>query len=187
MEADGWTVGYDADGLCISDSRVRCGCVRAVVSFTRHLDSRQATKADGISLCVFCIRKRQRTTALPPRKPAKKPALRRAEARERLRQVTAVSDVTDAGGSPEQQHGATFDEGETAQVDAAEREQAQADATAHEQAQPTAPAQVDSSSIREREWSVHNLIRFNHARLTTSTAQYASQPYTPPPHPSPSS
>ncbi|KAF2821829.1 hypothetical protein CC86DRAFT_101120 [Ophiobolus disseminans] len=65
-------------------------------------------------LCVFCIRKRQR--AIPPVKPVKKPALRRAEARERLRQVTDVSDVTDASKAP--QHEGTVEERDQAQVNA---------------------------------------------------------------------
>ncbi|KAL6174055.1 hypothetical protein ACJQWK_00204 [Exserohilum turcicum] len=46
------------------------------------------------SLCIFCIRRRRRTTTpLPARPPAKvkKPALRRAEAREKLNEVTKVS------------------------------------------------------------------------------------------------
>ncbi|KAF1919361.1 hypothetical protein BDU57DRAFT_139278 [Ampelomyces quisqualis] len=47
------------------------------------------------SLCVFCIRKRQRNTPVPPPRKVKKPALRRAEARERLTQFTNVADVTD--------------------------------------------------------------------------------------------
>ncbi|KAL6711595.1 hypothetical protein ACN47E_004529 [Coniothyrium glycines] len=44
-------------------------------------------------LCVFCIRKRRQATPVAPRA-AKKPALRRAEARERLDSVTEVSNVT---------------------------------------------------------------------------------------------
>jgi hypothetical protein len=76
------------------------------------------------SLCVFCIRKRQR--AIPPVKPVKKPALRRAEARERLKQLTDVSNVTDASKAPHYE--GTVEEREQAQVTA------------------------ESSSINEREW-----------------------------------
>ncbi|KAH8726454.1 hypothetical protein GQ44DRAFT_705653 [Phaeosphaeriaceae sp. PMI808] len=45
-------------------------------------------------LCVFCVRKRSRSRTLPPARKVKKPALRRAEARERLQLVTEVSDGT---------------------------------------------------------------------------------------------
>jgi len=45
-------------------------------------------------LCVFCIRKRRHTVAVAPK--TKKPALRRAEARERLNAVTQVSNVTES-------------------------------------------------------------------------------------------
>ena len=77
------------------------------------------------SLCVFCIRKRQRG-AITPVKPVKKPALRRAEARERLKLVTDVSNVTDGV--------------KVARLDGAieEREEAQAIG--------------ESSSFSEREW-----------------------------------
>ncbi|KAF2850383.1 hypothetical protein T440DRAFT_111746 [Plenodomus tracheiphilus IPT5] len=46
-----------------------------------------------ISLCVFCIRKRRQAIPVRPAPAAKKPALRRAEARERLNEVTEVSNV----------------------------------------------------------------------------------------------
>ena len=45
-------------------------------------------------LCVFCIRKRRQAVPVPAVK-TKKPALRRAEARERLNAVTEVSYVTE--------------------------------------------------------------------------------------------
>ena len=47
------------------------------------------------SLCIFCIRKRRQAvpTAARPVPKAKKPALRRAEARERLLEVTEISTV----------------------------------------------------------------------------------------------
>lgn len=46
------------------------------------------------SLCVFCIRKRHQTAPVRPARAPKKPALRRAEARERLDTVTDVSNLT---------------------------------------------------------------------------------------------
>ncbi|EDU44577.1 hypothetical protein PtrSN002B_009576 [Pyrenophora tritici-repentis] len=56
-------------------------------------------------LCVFCIRRRRQATPIPARPPPKikKPALRRAEAREKLLEVTEVSsrssnDVGEEGG-----------------------------------------------------------------------------------------
>ncbi|KAH7392263.1 hypothetical protein DE146DRAFT_738102 [Phaeosphaeria sp. MPI-PUGE-AT-0046c] len=48
-------------------------------------------------LCVFCVRRRQRNTPAVPLtiRKVKKPALRRAEARERLTEFTEVADVSD--------------------------------------------------------------------------------------------
>jgi len=60
-------------------------------------------------LCVFCIRKRRQAVPVPAVK-TKKPALRRAEARERLNAVTEVSYVTEGNkaalhGTAEQREG----------------------------------------------------------------------------------
>lgn len=66
-------------------------------------------RIDLPSLCIFCIRKRrQEQPAAAPR--ARKPALRRAEARDRLGAVTQVSNLTDQltsarDGTSEQQTG----------------------------------------------------------------------------------
>ncbi|KAH7075118.1 hypothetical protein FB567DRAFT_597055 [Paraphoma chrysanthemicola] len=46
-------------------------------------------------LCVFCIRRRQRTTPIPRVRPQKKPSLRREEARQRLALVTDVVGATE--------------------------------------------------------------------------------------------
>jgi hypothetical protein len=61
------------------------------------MKQQQANKYEIFSLCVFCIRKRQRNAATPMPirvRKEKKPALRRAEARERLKQFTESSDVS---------------------------------------------------------------------------------------------
>ncbi|RYN82296.1 hypothetical protein AA0120_g9782 [Alternaria tenuissima] len=63
-------------------------------------------------LCIFCIRKRRQAVPVPARPPpkTKKPALRRAEAREKLNEVTEV--VSLSGTTSRQSHdGAENDEG----------------------------------------------------------------------------
>jgi hypothetical protein len=94
-------VWYDADGVCVLDSCVRSRGFRPIVSNLEFRRQSSACRAGTLlidvicSLCVFCIRKRQRNLPAPPPRKVKKPALRRAEARERLKQFTHVADVTD--------------------------------------------------------------------------------------------
>jgi len=64
-------------------------------------------------LCIFCIRRKRQAVPVPVRRPlpkAKKPALRRAEAREKLNEVTEV--VSLAGSSSSQHRDGADDDNE---------------------------------------------------------------------------
>ncbi|KAF2029906.1 hypothetical protein EK21DRAFT_66735 [Setomelanomma holmii] len=102
------------------------------------------------SLCVFCIRRRQRP--IPPlRRPQKKPALRRKEARQRLGLVT---DVVSASDEPKaQQEGAVEEREHVAESSSvSERECAICLSTLHAPSPPepaliTSQATVDDAAV----------------------------------------
>jgi hypothetical protein len=111
---------------------------------------------------VFCIRKRQRgVTAVtaPPVRKVKKPALRREQARERLRQLTNVADVTNA----------TVNGEKKIEEDAQERREDVA----------VGNVNADSASIAEREWyveasscsNVRYITDFNQRNMSKHTAR----------------
>ncbi|KAH7356329.1 hypothetical protein BKA66DRAFT_249571 [Pyrenochaeta sp. MPI-SDFR-AT-0127] len=94
-------------------------------------------------LCVFCVRKRRRTQPFVPA--AKKPALQRAEARDRLNSVTEVSNVT---GETKLLHVGMVEENEKIVESAsfAERECAICLSTLHGPSPPE-PAKLSNESI----------------------------------------
>lgn len=92
-------------------------------------------------LCVFCIRKRRQPVAPTPR--IRKPALQRAEARERLNSVTEVSHVTESQSSPKEDKTSSV---ETRSV--LERECAICLSTLHAPSPPE-PAKLSAESITD--------------------------------------
>jgi hypothetical protein len=77
-----------------------------------YLERSWANDIQWCSLCIFCIRKRRQAAPVAARPPpkTKKPALRRAEAREKLNEVTEVVSLVRAT-SVQSRDGAEDDEG----------------------------------------------------------------------------
>ncbi|KAF1937956.1 hypothetical protein EJ02DRAFT_447142 [Clathrospora elynae] len=97
-------------------------------------------------LCIFCIRKRRQVVPVRPAPRAKKPALRRAEARERLNEVTEASNVT---GVPDaSRDGSNGDQTEIETQSVLERECAICLSTLHAPAPPE-PAKLSDTPITD--------------------------------------
>ncbi|USP77795.1 hypothetical protein yc1106_05069 [Curvularia clavata] len=130
-------------------------------------------------LCIFCIRKRRRpipvTTRVTPK--VKKPALRRAEAREKLKEITRVSSEVS---------NATRDNQETAEVESRsvmERECAICLSTLHapsppEPAKLTPTSSISDATIPSTTDPAQSTDKSTTTTTTTATAVPTTQPDT---------